>query len=196
MIFESQKKSHSWTSSYLDAQQIKLLDTGEFHLLTYQDRKWRLGADREYHLRVSDKEFPSHVAPLLEQRLGPRFVSGFADAEGKVLWEVPAKHLLRLSGTEGMLIVAQDRIVYRTDRPGASRTWFFSDIDSITTSGRFQLTITTTERSRAHYGNLKGFSFQLKEPLTEAHYDDLWRRIEKSKGLEILTSRWEEQNAR
>ena len=53
-------------------------------------------------------------------------------------------------------------------------------------SGPFQLTITTFERAKTHYGNLKGFNFELKQRLEEPRYNDLWRRLNQSKGLEIL----------
>jgi hypothetical protein len=39
-----------------------------------------------------------------------------------------------------------------------------------------------------HYGDRKGFNFQLKQPLDEARYNDLWLRLERSKGLQILDS--------
>ncbi|MBI3666185.1 MAG: hypothetical protein HY236_08175, partial [Acidobacteria bacterium] len=181
---------------YLDAQQIKVLDDGEFRLLTYKDRKWRLGADREYLLHVADKGFGVQVVPLLEQRLERRFVSGVAAGEVKPLWELPAKHLLRLVGTEGTLVVGENRILYRTGTPGDSRSWRFPDIDSISTSGPYQLTITTYEHARAHYGDRKGFNFQLKQLLSEDRYNDLWRRLEKSKGLQLLTAAGEGSPAR
>ena len=187
VAFESAKKEdHSWRWGYLDIQQIKVLDNGEVSLLTYEDNKWRLGADREFHFKVADRRFASEAGPLLESRLERRFISGVQGGEWKPFWEVPVKHLLRFSGSEGTLLFGEGRIEYRTPRPGDSRTWLFSDIDSISTSGPYELTITTYERARSHYGDRKGFNFQLKEALREDRYNDLWRRLEKSKGVQIL----------
>lgn len=98
------------------------------------------------------------------------------------------KRLGRIRGSEGALLVGADRIVYRTSRQGDSRTWRYSDIENISTSGPFQLTITTFERDKFHYGNYKGFNFQLKEALDEARYDELWRRLNQSKGLKLIGS--------
>jgi hypothetical protein len=81
-----------------------------------------------------------------------------------------------------MLIVGEDRIVFRSDRKGESRTWRYADIDNISTTGPFQLTVTTFERSRANYGNRKGFNFQLKEQLEETRYNELWRQLNRRKG--------------
>jgi Cu(I)/Ag(I) efflux system membrane protein CusA/SilA len=188
------KKNHSWRVLYVDIQQVRAQDSGEFRLLTYQDRKWRLGADREHKLQIADKQFAVHVAPLLEQRLNQRFVAGFATRQVEPLWELPVKHLRRFSGTEGLLVVSADRILYRTGAPGDSRDWRFADIETISTSGPHQLTITTYERARSHYGDRKGFNFRLKEPLGAERYNGLWLRLEKSKGLQVLVAAGEESH--
>jgi hypothetical protein len=101
---------------------------------------------------------------------------------------VPVKRLGTIRGSEGVLRVASDRIVYSTDQEGQSRTWRYQDIDNISTSGPFELTVTTFERSQRHYGSRKAFNFQLKQPLEEAKFDHLWRRLNRSKGLDFLTS--------
>ncbi len=67
--------------------------------------------------------------------------------------------------------------MYSTERKGASRTWRYSDIDNIATSGPFELTLTTFERALGHYGSRKDFSSQLTKPLDERKYTELWRRL-------------------
>ena len=172
---------HAWRWAYQDIQQLKMGPTS-LTVLTYQDNKWKLGADREYKFDlVSDNTFEDAYQSL-KGRLDQRFV---AEA---VLWEIPVKHLLRFGGDEGVLQVGSDEIVYRSAKKSESRTWRYQDIDSIGSSGLFQLTITTFERAKTHYGNLKGFNFELKQPLEEARYNDLWLRLNQSKGLKILTS--------
>ena len=85
-----------------------------------------------------------------------------------------------------MLRVGIDAIVYSSEKRDESRTWRYEDIDNISSSGPFQLTVTTFERARTHYGNLKGFNFELKQRLEEEHFNDLWLRLNQSKGLKIL----------
>ena len=65
---------------------------------------------------------------------------------------------------------------------------FRSDIENISSAGPFELTITTFERAKTHYGDLKGFNFELKQRLEEARYNELWLRLNQSKGLKILDS--------
>jgi hypothetical protein len=157
-------------------------------VLTYQDNKWKLGADREYKFDlVSDKTFEDPYQ-FLKGRLDQRFVAEIPDRIPAVLWEIPVKHLLRFGGDEGELQVGSDEIVYRSAKKSESRTWRYQDIENISSSGPFQLTITTFERAKMHYGDLKGFNFELKQPLEEARYNDLWLRLNQSKGLKILTS--------
>jgi hypothetical protein len=110
-----------------------------------------------------------------------RFVAALPEP-GAETFSVPVKHLRRISGSEGTLAFGEDSIAYLTNAEGDSRTWRFSDIDSISSSGPFQLTITTFERARSHYGDRKGFNFELKQALTETRYNQLWLQIERKNG--------------
>ena len=87
-----------------------------------------------------------------------------------------------------MLRFGPGHIVYKTDKKDNSRTWRYQDIDNISTSDPYQLTLTTYELARTHYGGRKGFNFQLKQPLDEKRFNLLWRRLNQNKGLEFLTS--------
>jgi len=178
---------HAWRWDYQDIQQLKIAPKS-MTVLTYKDNRWKLGADREYQFDlVSDKTFEAAYG-VLKNRLDQRLVAVIPDHVANVLWEIPVKHTLRFGGDEGMIQVGPDEIVYKSAKPGESRTWRYQDIDNISTSGPFQLTITTFERAKTHYGDLKGFNFELKQQLEEARYNYLWLRLNRSKGLRILNS--------
>ena len=81
-----------------------------------------------------------------------------------------------------------DRVVFRTAAPGRSRTWRLRDIDTVSSSGPFDLTLTTFERAGANYAARKDFHFQLKRPLAETEYNGLWRKVNQAQGLQILNS--------
>jgi hypothetical protein len=162
--------------SYQDIQQLELAPA-RVRVLTYKDNPRRLGADRGYTFdALPGQDFTSSYA-LLKDRLDQRFVAELADAAVRPLWSVPVKLRGTIAGSEGTLTVGRDRIVYSTGRKGASRTWRYGDIDNIGTSGPFELTLTTFERAIEHYGNRKDFNFQLKEPLDERKYNELWRTL-------------------
>ncbi len=181
------KHPHAWSWAYQDIQQLKVAPKS-LTVLTYKDNKWKLGADRAYEFDlVSDRTF-ADANEFLKPRLDQRFVAEIPDRVANGLWEIPVKHLLRFGGDEGVLQVGAGEIVYRSEKKGESRTWRYEDIENISSSGPFQLTITTFERAKTHYGNRKGFNFELKQRLEEARYNDLWLRLNQSKGLKILNS--------
>ena len=62
----------------------------------------------------------------------------------------------------------------------------YDDIENVSTTGPFELTITTHERDRSQYGSIRAFTFQLKRPMTDRQYDDLWYAINQKKGLKTL----------
>lgn len=181
------KVKHALELRYQDIQELKLFLT-KLTVVTYQDRKWLLGLDKKYEFRLPSGQSFQRAYALLKDRLDQRFVAALADPDIQPLWEIPVKLAGRIQGSEGLLQVGADRIVYKTERPEQSRTWRYEDIENISSSGPFQLTLTTYERARTHYGSLKVFNFQLKQRLEERRYDILWRRLNQSKGLQPLTS--------
>ena len=181
------KHPHAWRWDYQDIQQLKVAPKS-LTVLTYKDNKWKLGADREYEFTlVADKTFED-AYQLLKGRLDQRLVAAIPDHIARLLWQIPVKHLRRVRGDEGTLQVGPDTIVYQSADKAESRTWRYEDIDNVSSSGPFELTITTFERAKSHYGNSKGFNFELKQRLEEARYDELWLRLNQSKGLKILQS--------
>jgi len=149
---------------------------------------WKLGADREYQFDLAGDKTFADAFQFLKGRLDQRLVAAISDHLSSILWVIPVEHLLRFGGDEGVLQVGLDSIVYTSADETHSRTWRYQDIDSISSSGPFQLTITTFERAKTHYGNLKGFNFELKQRLEDARYNELWLRLNQSKGLRILSS--------
>lgn len=170
-------KQHSWTWKFRDIQQLTYAPD-RITVVSYQDNKRKLGADRSY---TFTGEFPRALYTAWSAKLDQRFVAAVADtpADGVTL---AVKHLGRIQGSEGELKFGADRIVYATEAHNDSRTWRYQDIENISSSGPFQLTLTTFERARSHYGDRKGFNFQLKQALNEAQYNQLWLDIQKKNG--------------
>lgn len=172
-------KGHEWQWRYQDIQELRL-SRGEILIVTYQDELLRLGADRTYRF---EGEFPAiELSALLRQHMDQRFVAALSESPVDAEWKIAVKRLGTFRGSQGQLAFGHEAVVYSTDASGQSRTWRYSDIESISSSGPFQLTITTFERARSHYGDRKGFNFQLKEPISEARYNSLWLEIERKNG--------------
>jgi hypothetical protein len=172
---------------YVDLQQV-WVSQDKLVLVTYQDRKWLFGADREFEFYLPKGESFAALARLLEAKLDRRFVSALAGDPGAAFWEVPVRLMGPFQGSEGVLKAGATRIVYETKRRRQSRTWRLEDIVNASMQDPYQLTLTTHERSLTHYGAQKGFNFQLKQPLDERRFDALWKRLNARSGLELLRS--------
>ena len=184
------KKPHKLESVQFDYQDIQELwvSPRKLVLVTYKDRKWLLGIDKEFEFFLTKDHSFESAYEILKGKLDRRFVAALADTGSASLWELPVKLLGTIQGSEGVLRVGSDHIVYKTDKPGQSRTWRLEDIENVSTSDRYQLTLTTYERAKTHYGSMKGFNFQLKQPLDQKRFDLLWKRLNQDKGLHFLTA--------
>jgi hypothetical protein len=184
--FEDKKHSSEW--KYVDIQQLSL-SPDRLRLLTYEDQRWKPGLDREY---VFD-HLPPHMADQLytffRSKMGQRFIEERADVAFTPLWKTDVKLRHGRGGTQGTLLVGEDRVAYLTQSPGESRTWLYTDIDNVSSSGSFELTLMTLERSGWTRSTPREFRFQLKEPLPDARYNDLWRRLNSSKGLATFSEK-------
>lgn len=165
---------------YEHLQEVKVSDN-KLLLVTYEDSpKWKLGVDRAFTFQLADpqKDFRG-VFELLQGKLDQRLVSALAEPPAQFDWKVGVKKLGLVKGSEGTLYVASDRIVYHSALPGESRTWRLQDLENVNSSGPFELTLTTNERSRSSYGSRKAFNFRLKQAVDPARVDALWRRLAK-----------------
>ena len=161
---------HAWTWTFQDIQELQLAPRS-IHILTYKDSRLRLGAGERYQFTG---DIPAAgLYALLRDRMDQRFVAQLEQDHRPPGLTLPVKHQARILGSEGTLAFTPDSIVYSTAAKNQSRTWRYTDVDSISSSARFQLTITTLEKS---------FNFQLKQPITEASYNQIWLEIEKKNG--------------
>ena len=112
----------------------------------------------------------TQIVAQLREPMGGKLVAAIAEPEPGG-WMIAARELRPES--QGSLAIGARSIVYSTAAPAESRTWRFADIQTISSAGAFELTITTLERT---------FHFQLKEPLSESRYDTLWMDLQKKTG--------------
>jgi hypothetical protein len=158
---------HSRRWKFDDIRQLTL-SPAVLRVQTYE------GRNREFVFDGLPKELSATWYPVFSRRLDQRFVAALADEQVKPEWQVPVRLAKKVQGD---LLVGGDRVVFRTDAPNESRTWRISDIDSVASSDRFDLTVMTRERE---------FHFELKQALAESHYQELWRAVNRAHGLQIL----------
>jgi hypothetical protein len=146
-------REHNWTWPFQDLRQLKISPEG-VTVLTYD------GPRRVFTGKVPAAE----LYPMLRDQMDQRLVAALAE-EVPGAWSIPVGH--------GTIAFGADAIVYSTKTPGESRTWRYSDIDTISSAGPFELTVTTLEKT---------FHFQLKQPLAERRYDELWMQLQRKNG--------------
>jgi len=154
---------HRWSWAWDDVQRLEVGDDGRVQLVTYRDRALLAGRDQRYEFEVKGEL----DLKALRQALGARLEEHVADAQGAPLWALPAKRLGAVRGSQGELRVYADRVVYYSAAPGESRTWRDREIEFVTSDGPYSLSLTAG----------KTHTFQLKQPLSEADYLALWRRL-------------------
>lgn len=169
---------HHW--AYQDIQQLEVTDGRIIRVMSYRDRRLLLGKDQPFEFTLDGKPDLMLVYRALRTKLDQRFIARVGDVEGQPLWQLPVKRLGRIRGTEGTLAVFGDRVVYHTAATAQSRTWRDADLMNISSAGPFQLTVTTLEKGGT-------FDFQLKQPLNTAQYDTLWLRLNRPRGLALIS---------
>jgi hypothetical protein len=188
IVFEEagEHRAHSRVWQFDDIEQLTL-SPDALRIVTYEDQRWEPGRDREFVFDRLPPDFAAKLYPIFSRRLDQRFVAALADVGVAPLWQAPAKLLHFTRGAQGAILAGADRVVFRTASPEQSRTWRIADIDMVSSSGPFDLTVTTFERG-GNYAGRKDFHFELKRPLTKAEYNGLWRKVNQAKGLRILNS--------
>jgi hypothetical protein len=172
----SKEAKHSRTWKYDDIQELTL-GPDSLRIVTYEDQRWKLGRDRVYVFEKLPANFAAEWYPVFRTRLDARFVAALADEGLKPEWQLPVKLAHGRSGSQGVLLVGEEGVVYKSVEAGESRTWRMRDLENVSNSGAFDLTISTYERE---------FRFQLKHAIDEAQYQKLWLRVNQAHGLQIL----------
>lgn len=176
---KKQKHSREW--AYDDIQQL-YVGPNSLRILTYEDVRWKLGSDREYEFDQLPEGAAQRVLTAVRGRIDERrLVAALPDPGIEPIWQVKAKLLEGRNGSEGMVLVGEDSIVYKSEERNASRTWHFTQIENVSSSGPFDLTITAFERDDSLFSGRRDFRFQLKTELTEDRYNALWRRLNESR---------------
>jgi hypothetical protein len=177
-ITEHEKDARTW--NYEDIREFQVGADRRIRLLTYEDRSiWRFGADRVFEFAWADDAVAGEqVYQFLASRTARPIAAALAPTEvGTVSFDLPAKHLGVLKGDQGRLLFAADVVVFRTENAGSNRTWRYTDLESISSAGPYDLTLTTYEQKRFHYASRRVYNFQLKQPLSRDAYNSLWRFV-------------------
>ena len=173
------KEKHNRQWKWVDIQSFDRKSSTAFSILTYQDQKWALGADRSFNFTLLPEQdlLSEQSFQFVSEHLGKPVVDRMhrrIEAE----YQVPVKHLHTFGGCEGTLYFGKDWIVYETDHQEDARTWKRDrDVESVWSLNRYQLEIHVFEENKRAFDKTRRFRFQLKEPLDKDYYDQLRREF-------------------
>ena len=175
--YKTEKKSDARIWKYEDVQQLGLLGPKEVTILGYQDSRWKLGKDLFYRFTITTGEITPALWTQLQAKLKRPVVSALILSDIAPKFAIPVKHLRGFSGTQGMLEIGDEYIIYKTAVPKDSRIWRYQDISSVGTTGPYQIRLTSMDRAENESGGERNFVFSLKERLAPEAYDFIWWKI-------------------
>lgn len=168
--YDTDNKEDRRLWSYQDIQRIDIVSKQAINILTYEDQKIKLGADREFKFVLTEGAITSDVYNFLLTKIEKPLVIRVVFSSTDIAFEIPAKHRHRLGGCQGVLKIADQQIIYETDNREDSRIWFYKDIQSIGLTDPFHFRVTTF---------VETYTFDLKEQMRGEVYDYIWKRIYK-----------------
>ncbi|HET8549725.1 MAG TPA: hypothetical protein VFL57_17070 [Bryobacteraceae bacterium] len=169
---ERGEPSHNRSWTWEDIQQLTV-EPDRVHILSYRDRKWQAGRDEAY---VLTGKIPAESLATFRQRLGAKFVSAVPEKVTAAVWRIPVKLHERFGGPQGELALTRDHLLFTSAARAASRSWPIELIDSVSSANPYELTVYTLERA-GWTRSPREFRFQLKVPISEQQYQELWRAV-------------------
>ena len=174
VAFDAVDANRSQRWQYTELKQIRVLSPQAIAFDTFEDgSRWRFGADRTVEFDVVEGTIDGSLVGFLLGNIGRPVTSAVLPAGlGEPIVRVIAKHLRGRKGTHGAIAVYGSGLAYESADATGSRYWRFSDIQSIQRISPYRLLVDVYE-----HGTVRPFSFELKEPLAESAFDDVWDRV-------------------
>ena len=160
--------SNGQTTITIPMQDLREADVADAHALqfeTYDVEKWKPIERRKYRFRAQPDAPVEELARFLAAHVHRPVVGHYAAASQ---FRVPVYHRRTLGGASGTLEIGQDSIRFVSDKLADSRTWLYSDIETIGRPDSFRFRVTT---------NRETYVFELKADLPDAAYHFAWSKV-------------------
>ena len=128
--------------------------------------------------RLPAAEPPTRLAALLSQRVEKPVRDGVSVSKYQPVAEIPAHRRTWFGGSNGTLRLNDDGIDYVTEERRDSRSWRWSDIQTIANPNPYELRVTA-------YREI--VEFDLKRALPRATFERMWDELYAS-GLNLASS--------
>lgn len=174
--YDTDTKGDARRWSYWDIKQMQIDSPKHITVLTYEDQGWiKFGADRRFDFEIRDGSIsPEIVAFILAHTARPVVTAVLPPMAEGALFRLLVKHERHGRGSDGVLLMYKDALVFGTERANETRYWRYSDIFAILPLDRDRLEVLAYEGGA---GELRPFTFQLKSEMPEAFARALWSRV-------------------
>jgi hypothetical protein len=162
--FQSRKLKQRW--AFVDIHTFDT-DSHELTLWTYQRRPYHEPGERPFRFTLSEA-IPLDVAALLSERVEKPVRNGVPLAEPQAVAEIPAHRRTWFGGSNGTLRLNDGGIDYVTEERHDSRSWRWSDIQTIANPNPYELRVTA-------YREI--VEFDLKQALPRATFERMWDEL-------------------
>lgn len=154
-------KPVNWTFSEI---QTFYLAPRKLKLKSYANRGRRLPGVKTFRFTLASA-VPPPVAAELATRVGKPSHNADPNPDLPGFATIPARHPALLGGSNGVLRFRQDGINYVAVPGSDSRSWRWGDIQTLAHSDPYSFTVG---------GYRETYSFELKQPMSQALFDRLW----------------------
>ncbi len=135
--------------------------------------------EHDYLFRLQNGEITEEIATMLLERFQRPIASSVIPEKSREtlqpIFEIPVFHRHLRGGVSGVLRVYQEFVIFDTEVENQSRYWRYSDIRDIARLGKYKFELATYEGQVVTDG--KTYIFDLKRPMTDKEYDNLWHKI-------------------
>ena len=176
IVYDTTDKADVRRWNYVEIKQLQILSPKRIVVLTYEDRGWlRFGADRSFDFELREGIVnPELIAFVLAHTDRPVVTAVLPPVSQTPLFRQLVKHERHARGSDGVLLMYDDALVYGTEQGTATRYWRFRDIFAVLPLGRDRLQILVYEGGA---GEIRPFTFDLKSDMSDDFARALWARV-------------------
>ena len=155
---------------FIDVHEMDIADPSVIRIETYEMLKRKLSGRRSYVFRLRSSragDENDRLTQFLSERIRRPMLRSQTIA-AKPEFEIPAYHRHVLNGCNGTLQITPEGIRFVSAREDHSRTWKYSEIQTIGGSDPFSFRVTSLAET---------FTFDLKDRLPTEAYELVWQRV-------------------
>src|SRR5438874_1441729 len=168
--YHSTNGKTSITLPFIDVHEMDVADPSAIRIETYEMLKRKLSGRRSYVFRLQSArgvEENDRLTKFLSEQIRRPLLNSQTIPE-KPEFEIPAYHRHALNGCNGTLEITPEGIRFLSTKEDHSRTWKYSEIQTIGGSDPFSFRVTTLAET---------FTFDLKDRLPKEAYELVWQRV-------------------